>query len=340
MSFTAMRWGIAAAMIAAAFATMPLASPAVAAPACPDIPATVDYQLSFTPYAGDFGIYVAREKGYFSAAGVNINIIGGNGAAATATNIAQGTIMIGDSDMPSTILGRSKGQKIKSVAMLTDRSSQSLGSINPAIKTAKDIEGHTVGLGVGTGDSLLLPVMMKINGADYSKVKLLNVSPAAYATSLLSGQVDVTATYLDGSFVSDTRLAKEQGKTVYPIGSVANGLDIYQHNVVASDDTIAQHPCFVRAVVQAEIKGLEYGVDHPDEAAAILLRAVPTLNAADVPAQLSYLVTSIKSPAFTRDGIGVVEADKMTRTLKTIVEAYSLPSDIKASDVYTNEFVK
>jgi len=314
--------------------------PTAAAPACPNMPPKVDYQLSFTPYAGDFGAYVAREKGFFSDVGIDVNIIGGTGAASTATNVDQGTVMIGDADMTVVILARSKGQKIKTVALLTDKTSQAFGTLDASIKTPKDFEGRTVGLGAGTGDALLLPVLVKINGGDYSKVKLVNVSPAAYATSLLNGQVDITAAYLDGSFVSDTRLAKEQNKTVYAIGSAANGLDIYQHVVVASEKMIAENSCLLRAFVQAEMKGLHYGVEHPDEAAAIMAHAVPTINPADLPAQLGFLRTSVDTPAFKRDGYGVVETTKLDRDIKNVVEAYGISGGINPQDVYTNEFVK
>lgn len=311
-----------------------------AAPACPDMPSKVDYQLSFTPYAGDFGAFVAREKGFFSDAGININIIGGTGAAATATNVDQGTVLLGDSDMTVVILARSKGQKIKGIALLTDKTSQAFGTLNPAIKTPKDFEGHTVGLGTGTGDALLLPVLVKINGGDYSKVKLINVAPAAYATSLLTGQIDITAAYLDGSFVSDSRLAKEQGKTVYAIGSATHGLDIYQHVVVASEKTISQNSCLVRAFVQAEMKGLHYGVEHPDEAAALLSRSIATINPSDLPEQLAFLRSGLETPAFKRDGYGVVDPAKLDRDIKNVVEAYNISGGVDPKDIYTNEFVK
>jgi NitT/TauT family transport system substrate-binding protein len=227
-----------------------------AAPACNDLPARVDHQLSFAPYAGDFAVFVARENGYFSELGINVNIIAGTGAAATATNVDQGTVLFGDSSVNAVIVARSKGQKVKSIALWTDGTPQGWGTLNPGIKTPKDFEGHSVGAGPGTGDAILLPVFVKLNGGDFSKVRFVNISPGIYATSLLSGQVDIVPAYLDGSFVTTARIAKMQGKTLYPVSANAHGMDIYQHDLTASDRTIAENPCLVRAFVQASMIGL------------------------------------------------------------------------------------
>src|SRR5688500_12746633 len=80
---------------------------------CGGTPAKVDLQVSFAPYAGNVANFVAREKGYYKDIGVEVNVIGGTGSASTATNVDQGTVMFGESDIQSVIVNRSKGQKVK-----------------------------------------------------------------------------------------------------------------------------------------------------------------------------------------------------------------------------------
>lgn len=313
--------------------------PAHAAPTCPGSPIKVTEQTAFLLYAGNVASFVADQKGFFKDAGLAVSVIGGNGAAATASNVDQGTVTFGESDFFSVVIGRSKGMKIKSVALLTEGTTQAFGTLDPAIKTPKDFEGRTVGLGSGTGDWLLLPVLMKLNDADIAKVKLINMTPAAYASSLMNGQIDVTSAYLDGSFVSDTRLAKEQGKTMHAIAVGDYHMDIYRQNLIASEKTITENPCLIHAFVGASMKGLHYAVEHPDEAAAIVEKAVPTVNQADVPAQIADLVKVIDTPAFRKNGFGVADPEKMKKTVATITEATGT-AGIDAAQVYTNEFVK
>lgn len=303
------------------------------------MPSKVDFQTSFVPYAGDVAVFVAREKGFFSDAGININIMPGAGSASTTTNIDQGKVL-GGTSATSLIVNRSKGEKVKIVAALTEGTPQAWATLDPKIKSPKDFEGHSVGVGSGTGDALVLPILMRINGGDISKVHVINIAPTVYSTSLLSGQVDVVPGYLDGAFVSISRVAKEQGKTAYVIASGAHGLDTYHLGLAASERAIAENPCLVRAYVQASMKGLEYASKHPAEAANILTKAIPTLNPADPPEQLRELERITDRGGFAKDGYGFVDAAKMAETVKIVTAAYGITEPINPGDVYTNEFLK
>lgn len=313
---------------------------ASAASLCSNIPSKVDFQTSFVPYAGDVAVFVAREKGFFSELGININIIPGAGSASTTTNIDQGKVLFGGTSATSLIVNRSKGQKVKIVAALTEGTPQAWATLNPAIKSPKEFEGHSVGVGPGTGDALVLPILMRINGGDVSKVNVVSIAPSVYSTALLNGQVEIVPGYLDGAFVSISRVAKEQGKTAYVVSSGANNLDTYHLGLAASESTIAENPCLVRAYVQASMRGLDYAAKHPSEAANILVEAVPTLNPADPPDQLRELDKITDRGGFSKNGYGHIDPAKMAETVKIVSAAYGITEQINPADIYTNEFLK
>jgi len=300
----------------------------------------IDFQLSFTPFPQNVAYYVAQAKGFYAEQGLDVNILRGNGSAATATNVDQGQVVLGESDLPSVVVGRSKGQRIKSFLVMVDSTPQAFASVNPAIRTPKDFEGHTVGVAPGTGDANLLPVLVKVNGGDPAKVKVQNLQPGVYIPSVLNGQVDVAPAYLNGGFISLKIAAEKAGKTAYAIAARDFNLDTYQLCVIASEKTLQEKPDLVRAFTKATVKGLQYTVGHADEAVQILQKAIPTLDPATTPLQLAEVIKIVDTSGFRSRGFGVADDQKLMRTRDIILQAYGVSATMALTDIHTNDFAK
>ncbi len=300
----------------------------------------VDFQLSFLPLPQNVAYYVAQAKGFYMEQGLDVNVLRGNGSGATATNVDQGQVVLGESDVPSVILARNQGQKVKAFMLLVDSTPQAFAAVDPAIKTPKDFEGRTVGVASGTGDANLLPVLVKAAGGDPTKVKVQNLAAGVYNTALLSGQVDVVPAYTNGGFISLKIQAEAAGKSVHAIASRDFNLDIYQLCAIASDKTIDQQPDLVRAFALATAKGLRYAVQNPDDAVKILTAAIPTLDAKATPLQVAEVVKVVDTPAFRSSGFGVADQAKLTKTRDTVLQAYGVTATIPLTDFYTDKFLK
>lgn len=300
----------------------------------------IDFQLSFLPLPQNVAYYVAQAKGFYMEQGLDVNILRGNGSGATATNVDQGQVVLGESDMPSVILARNQGQKVKAFMLLVDSTPQAFAAVDPAIRTPKDFEGRTVGVASGTGDANLLPVLVKAAGGDPTKVKLQNLAAGVYNTALLSGQVDVVPAYTNGGFISLRLQAQAAGKSVHPIASRDFGLDIYQLCTIASDKTIDQRPELVRAFALATAKGLRYAVQNPDEAVKILTTAITTLDATATPLQVAEVIKVVDTPAFRANGFGVADQAKLAKTRDAVLQAYGVAATISLADIYTDKFLK
>ena len=91
--------------------------------------------------------FVAQEKGFYAKRGLDATIQAGAGSADTVRNIAAGGADFGFADMSTTIVARSRGTPVQTVAQLGYVPTTILWREDTNIKTLKDLEG-----------TLLLPV--------------------------------------------------------------------------------------------------------------------------------------------------------------------------------------
>ena len=75
----------------------------------------------------------------------------------------------------------------------------------------------------------------------------------------------------------------------FPFIDFDAALDFYTPVIAANDTFLAEQPEVARAFLRATKRGYEYAIEHPEEAADILVAAVPELDADLVARSQEYL---------------------------------------------------
>ena len=114
----------------------------------------------------------------------------------------------------------------------------------------------------------------------------------------------------------------------------SDALDYYTPVLVTNEQTIQNDPELVKAFMKATSEGYQYAIDHPEEAADILIKAVPDLDKDLVVASQKWL-----SPKYKDDAPRWGEQNrKCGRTTRTGCSAKLLDEQIDVSKAYTNDF--
>src|SRR5213595_3385645 len=111
---------------------------------------TVSLRLNW--YFGGLHVpfYYGKERGFYSAEGIDLTINEGRGSANTVQVVAAGSDTFGLADSSSVVLTASKGADVKSVMSLLNTTGFSVVSLADApIKTPKDLEGKKVAVSAG-----------------------------------------------------------------------------------------------------------------------------------------------------------------------------------------------
>ncbi|MBW8636021.1 ABC transporter substrate-binding protein [Hoeflea sp. WL0058] len=231
-------------------------------------------QLKWVTQAQFAGYYVAKEKGFYDEADLNVTIKPGGPDIAPAQVIAGGGADVIVDWMPSALASREKGVPLVNIAQPFKKSGMMLTCLKETgIESPEDFPGRTLGVWFFGNEYPFLSWMSQLgiptDGSDGGVTVLkqgFNVDP------LLQKQADCisTMTYNEYWQVIDAGIAPEDLITFkyedQGVATLEDGLYVMEADL----DDAAKVDMFKR-FVDASMKGWKYAEEHPDEAAEIVL---------------------------------------------------------------------
>ena len=227
---------------------------------------------------------LAKERGYFEKAGVNVEILEGRGSATTVQLVGTKSDTFGWADGVSLTQNAVKGVPVKAVATILNVLPYAVVSLEETnIRTVKDLEGKTLAITPGDGLTQTWPAVVAANKLNADSIKLIHMDPKAkipavtekQAHALLGGADDQAVTMEVKGF--KTRVLKFS-----ELGVPSVGFTVFAHQ-----DTIKERPDLVRKVVAASVKGFEDAVKDPEAAVAALMKLAPLADRETMRRQLA-----------------------------------------------------
>jgi NitT/TauT family transport system substrate-binding protein len=301
---------------------------------------SVNFALDWVVGGVHAGFFVAKDKGYYSAAGLDVTIARGFGSGDTIKRVAAGTAAFGLADTSAIIAGMANDNvPVQIVAMIYDHSTVGLIYLKQSgIKQPKDLEGRTIGRSASGASVNMFPAFLEANHIDRSKIREVVVDGATFVPLLMSGKVDAV---LEQSIVLGKfeRIAAKEGKTAVAMPYSLFGLVGYGNAIIANTKTIKENPDLVRRFVDASLKGLAYSFQHPDEAVAILRQTNPEIDTDVAKDELTALKEMDDTAAIHKDGLGYVDQTTMEKNRDNITKPLSLKRTVPVTEIYTNAFL-
>ena len=300
---------------------------------------TYTLALNWIPHSLHFGIYVAKERGWYHDAGLNIEIQRGYGSGDTVKRVGTGAADFGMADAASVALGRANGVHTKLVAMLMDRPADAIYFVKGSgINTPKDLEGKTMGAAAGETSLNLLPVFAKRAGIDAKKIEIVTMASPNKIPSLAQKKVDtiVTFTNEEPMVMNAARMANvDIGRFLF----ADYGVDYYSIGIIVSDKMLETKPQVVKSFLDATMRGYAEAFAMPNEALDAFSKNNRELSRDLMQQQWSTLRYNMLTPMAATKGFGYIDDAKMLATLNLMREFQNLKSNIKPSEVYTMEYL-
>jgi putative hydroxymethylpyrimidine transport system substrate-binding protein len=135
-------------------------------------------------------LIVARERGFFAAAGLDVDLVPPADPSAPPRLVAAGKADLAVSYQPNTQIAVAEGLPLLRVGTLIATPLNCLAALaDGPVKTLADLKGRTVGFSVGGFEDALLGAMLRSVGLALSDVTLININ-FALTPSLVAGKVD------------------------------------------------------------------------------------------------------------------------------------------------------
>jgi NitT/TauT family transport system substrate-binding protein len=285
----------------------------------------------------------AKAKGYFAAEHLDVTIDQGEGSAMTVTRIMSGAYDAGFGDANAVIQTSALKPDDAPVMVYMIYSKAPFALLTKAtspIMSVKDLSGRKLGSAPGGASLKLLPLLAKKNGVDPATINMTQVAPNLQEQILIQDQVDAAAVFTATSYMNLIAQKLDPDKDFRWIYYADSGIDLYSNGIMVSQKLAREKPEAVKGLVRAINRALLETMANPDAAINLLAETEPLLNKDIEKRRLIYVYkTLIDTPEARSLGIGDVSDARLTSSIATMVEAYSLPRVPKASEVYDRSFL-
>lgn len=233
--------------------------------------------LDWTPNTNHTGIYVAQQKGWYEEAGVDLKILPYAEGTTTDVLVSGGKADFGISSEESVVLARAAGQDVVSVAAIMQKNTSALVTLKSSgIDSPKELVGKRY---AGFGAPFEEPVISTMIEHDGGRGTFKNVTANLYGyEAVKAGQADFVWIFMGWDGVQ----ARRSGLNLNAFYISEHGVpDYYTPVIISSNEQIKADPDAVRAFVSATARGYEWAIEHPDEAADLLVQGAPKGAAPD-----------------------------------------------------------
>jgi len=289
---------------------------------------TLTLTLDWTPNPDHVGLYDAQQTGRFARAGLDVTIRAPSDPTAPLKLVAAGRTDLAVSYEQEVFFAAAQKLPVEAVAAVVPRPLNSFMSIDPQVKTLRDLRGRTIGITGVPSDYATLETA-GLTG----KVKVVDVG-YSLLPALLAHRVDaVLGVYRN---VEGVQLQlRGLHPTIIPVDRA--GVPSYDELVLVASKSRLRDPGYrseVRRFVSAFLAGTTDARDHPERALQVMKKVTassPKFLSRAVPATLHLLAG--------KDGAGCLAVSSWQR-FGDWMRAHSLVKRrIAASSIVTESFL-
>jgi NitT/TauT family transport system substrate-binding protein len=289
-------------------------------------------------YKGEYApLFVALERGYYKAEGLDVQLSEGNGAQNVLRALAAGNENFGYGPAVAAAQAVSQGLPAKVAALY--QTSAPMGVIafpDTQLKSPKDLEGKRLAISVGETFGDMIRPFTRINNVDINKIQLIQMDNSARTGQFLARKIDVMSVYLSNELPQiERRLGvKFNVLRVTDFGLTVLGASMYVSNAFAD-----KNPQTVTKLLRATAKGYRDAMADPKAAAKIMAKYMVVPEHPDVlDRQVEATVVSTNAPAGKPVG-WQADADWQAN-LNLLKETGSIPDIKPLSAYFTNQFLQ
>ncbi|WP_414439795.1 ABC transporter substrate-binding protein [Burkholderia sp. 22PA0106] len=332
---------LSAAGMLAGFAAFGIALVAAPAQARADTPIKVVLNWKYEGPQAWF--FLAQDRGYFKAQGLDVQFDQGEGSSASIPKVAAGAYQAGFGDLNALVelAAKEPAQAPIAVDVLynTPPFTVVVKSGSP-IHTPRDLEGKTVGAPANDGALKLFPAFAKLAGIDAAKVHITNMAPNLREQMLMRDQVDAVFGFTTTIMFSAKAMGVNPARDLRFIRYGDYGMDLYSNAVFFSRAFVKSNPQAVRGFLAALNHGIRDVIANPDAGVDAVMKREPLLNReVEKEKLLATMHNDMSAPEIARIGLGAVDEARLKRDISIIVEAARLPHSPAPNEVFDGQFL-
>jgi NitT/TauT family transport system substrate-binding protein len=306
-------------------------------------PTRIKFILNWKYYGPQAWFFVAQDKGYFKAEGLEVAFDQGDGSPGAPTKVAAGIYDAGFGDLPTVIqlaAQRPVEAPIGVYMMYSNPPYVIATKKGSGIVKPRDLEGKTIGGPANDGALRLWPAFSKIAGIDTSKVKIENMASNLREQMLNRGQIDAAFGFIQTIWFSAKAIGMDPAKELHFIRYADYGLPLYSNSIVVSKKLARENPEAVKGLVRAINKAFHEVRANPDMGMDAVMKREPLLKReVEKERLLQTIEYEVMSSEMKSIGIGDVDEQRLKKGIDLLVESLKLPRTPSTDEVFSRAFL-
>ncbi|HEV2572628.1 ABC transporter substrate-binding protein [Methylocella sp. CPCC 101449] len=280
---------------------------------------------------------VAKQRGYFTAEGLNVNFQVARGGVDVAKQVGAGNAVVGGAIGDTPIIVRSNGVPVKAIAVIGGRALMQLAvNKDKGINSVKDLKGKTITV-LAYQDTTFFALlgMLATQGMTKNDVNAQAVGPVNIWKLFAAGQSDAMAGTPEWTIQARKESPKMNIEAI-PSDTVFKSM---AQAIVASDETIQKNPELLRKIVRATLKGMKALMDDPAAAAVDYAKAVPEFTGKE--ADLTEIFKAYNTLVYPGQKVlGEMDESRLSALQDFYLKEGIIEKTTPVKELYTNQFLQ
>ena len=295
-------------------------------------------RLNWKFYGEHAPLFVAKEKGYFEAQGLEVELLEGKGSGATIREVAGHPEEFGWADTASMIKLAATGLPVKTAGIFVQLSPMSfIYKSDLDIRSIQDLVGKRIARSPGTAAHTILPAIMAANNLQQDSFHYVTMpTSAGKLDALLGGQADVMLGFF---IVQPIALKHEKNIQLRWKPYHEFGVNTLSGGVIVHNRTLEENPELVRSVVAAVQQGFREAQKDPAQAAKSMADATDPKNEAMYREQLDLVLEMLHTPDSKGKPPGWVAKEDWKQTVELLTTYGKMQGNPESHNYYTNQFL-
>lgn len=295
--------------------------------------AKASIRLDWKPGAQHAPFYYAKDRGYYTAEGIDLQIIPGSGSSDSVKQVGAKAVDFALVDALVLVQGAEQRVPVKAIAAYYERTPIVL--MSPKAKPVTDVKQllGDVKLGSKKGSATFqgLVALLGANNIKMESIKLVDIGFGVQP--LLVKQVDA----MMGFTMNEPIEAESAGMPIFELSIADQGVKAYGLTIVSNDEFIKTRAAVVEAFLRATRKAVEETAQNKQAVVQAVARQVSEI---DVKREMAVLERTI--PFLTGKGIafGAQSEQAWAQTINTAKTLGLVEKAPATRDVYTAAFSK
>ena len=296
----------------------------------------VTVMLDWTPNTNHSGIYLAKERGWYRDAGLDVTIIE-PGETGVDQVVAAGQAQFGISVAENVIPARAQGVPIVSIAAIVQHNTSSLISLKEdGITRPRDLAGRTYGGFGGPLETQLIKTLVNCDGGNAESVQFVEVGNVDYFVGMERNFYDFVWIFDAWDGIRAREVERIPVNTLPFIDYTQCLPDWYTPVIITNEKMISERADVVRRFMEVTSRGYQLAMSQPEEAARVLLQEAPELDPELVRGSAAYLSTRYVDSGRRW---GLQDEAVWSRFAEFLRIAGLVDKSIDVNAAYTNEFL-